>query len=353
MTTLRSAFDPKSNALNALRLVLATGVVIWHAAPLTGHNVGWAPAEQLFSGISVDGFFAISGFLILSSWVRRPHAATFLRARVLRIFPAFWVCLILTAVIIAPLSLLLAGKGMPATYAHSAQTYVWKNAALNIFQHGIAGTPSDVPYPGIWDGALWTLVWEFACYLGILALGVAGMIRYRATIPILFVLTVLGLLLTTVGVLDSFLAVNGARFGSMFLAGCMIYRYQNRIPLSWPLIAVAAVAILPTTLLPEYRLLAALPIAYVMIGAAALVKRERLTIGNDISYGVYIYGFPLQQLLAGTALVRIGVAPFAVVAMVVTVPVAAASWFLLEKPALRLKGNRVAQTAQEVAVMSA
>lgn len=84
---LSQVFDRRANGLNLLRLLLAAGVIVWHSFPLTGHDVGWGPARQFLSSISVDGFFAISGFLITGSWLTRPKLLSFLRARALRILP--------------------------------------------------------------------------------------------------------------------------------------------------------------------------------------------------------------------------------------------------------------------------
>jgi peptidoglycan/LPS O-acetylase OafA/YrhL len=107
------------------------------------------------SSAGVDGFFAISGFLILMSWHRRPHVGDYLTARVLRIMPAFYVVLIVTTVVSAPLGVAIQGGSPidlltdPAAYA-----YVWKNIALWIVDPGVAGTPVDVPYAGSWNASL-------------------------------------------------------------------------------------------------------------------------------------------------------------------------------------------------------
>ena len=68
--TLGQELDPRRNALNAWRLALATGVILWHSFLTTGHHIPFMPARQLLSEVFVDGFFAISGYLITSSWVR-------------------------------------------------------------------------------------------------------------------------------------------------------------------------------------------------------------------------------------------------------------------------------------------
>src|SRR5271156_6089014 len=81
---LGQEFDPRRNALNALRLALAVSVILWHSYPLTGHVIPWAALRQLLGHVGVDGFFAISGFLITSSWLRDPRARDYFVARGLR-----------------------------------------------------------------------------------------------------------------------------------------------------------------------------------------------------------------------------------------------------------------------------
>ena len=97
---------------------------------------------------------------------------------------------------------------------------------------------------------------------------------------------------------------------------------------------------LVSALLPDYRVVSAFPLAYLMIGLGALGRSRWVQARQDLSYGTYIFAFPLQQLLAGFGLWKLGVPMFALVSVLVTLPVAAASWFGIERPALRLKSSR-------------
>ncbi|MFF1574095.1 acyltransferase family protein [Leifsonia sp. NPDC058292] len=339
--TLQRVFDPKLNTLNALRLLLAISVIVWHSFPLTGAPHTAHPVTQLLGEGGVDGFFAISGFLIVSSWMRRPKWWPYLQARFLRIVPAFWVCLIVTAAVIAPIGVLLSGAGFPADFVGEAMRYVGGNAGLRVVQFGIAGTPAGVPYPDVWNGSLWTLWWEFLCYLAVLGLGLTRLLRFRATIPVIFLLCLAVVVATGAGAVDNFYLVNAARFGLMFFAGALVHQLQHRLPARWWLVGVAAVIIVAAAFLPDYRVLAAIPLAYLLIVAGALLKVRRLRLQNDISYGTYIYAFPLQQVLASAGLYALGVPLFAVLATVFTLAIATASWYAIEKPALRLKGASV------------
>ncbi|WP_322409928.1 acyltransferase [Microbacterium invictum] len=326
-----SVFDPRANGLNFVRLFLAAGVILWHSFPLTGAEIDLLPLRQLLAEVWVDGFFAISGFLILGSWMRDPHAGRYLRARILRILPAFWVCLLVTAFIVAPLATMTFGMGN--------LTYVVKNAVLWVFQYGIDGTPAGVPFPGVWNGSIWTLAWEFLCYLLILALGVTGALRHPPVVPVLFIICVLGIAFTSLAPVEIWLVETAARFGSMFLAGALIWQLQDRIRCNRNFVMLSILLVVGSLWLPDYRLLASLPLAYLMLVIGAVIKTPRLRLRNDISYGVYIYAFPIQQVLALAGVWTLGVPGFASLALAITVPVAAASWFLIEKPVLRYKNQ--------------
>lgn len=332
------------NALNFIRLMLALSVIIWHSFPLTGNTVEWHPAQQALAELGVDGFFAISGFLIYGSWKRNPNWWQYLAARALRIFPAFWACLIVTAFVIAPITTaLVTGRTYLDVISFENVKYVLQNAGLRIFDHSIAGTPLNVPHPGYWNGSLWTLFWEFLCYLGVLALGLLALYRYRATVPIIFGLTLLGLIATAYGPVENYWAVHGSRFGIMFAAGMLIEQYARRIPVSGLLLGAAAAVTAVSLFLPDYRVVGALPWAYLMLGLGALLKHPRLKLENDISYGVYIYGMPVQQVLASFGLAALGVPLFGALSILLTLPLAAASWFLLERHAMKLRPKRRVQ----------
>lgn len=327
-----SIFDPHANGLNFVRLLLAAGVIIWHSFPLTGHDIEWLPLRQIVSAVWVDAFFAASGFLIVRSWVRDPHAARYLRARLLRILPAFWVCLLFTAFVIAPLS---AGVLGPDNFG-----YVFKNAALWMAQPDIAGTPLGVPYEGIWNGSIWTLAWEFACYMMVLALGVFGLLKYRATLITLFAVCLVASGIGMLGVIDNWFVAAGARLGIMFLAGALVWQWRDSIRVTWTWLTAALVILVGSLWLPDYRVLAALPLAYLVLVSGATIKSPALRFSNDISYGVYIYAFPVQQTLAIFGLWELGIPLFALLSAIATLPLAIGSWFLIEKQALKLKGRR-------------
>ncbi|PIB80677.1 acyltransferase [Mycobacterium celatum] len=343
-------FDPRCNALNAWRLTLATGVILVHAYLCITHHV---PSGQVLGDIWVDGFFAISGFLITGSWLNKRQSRVYFAARGLRIFPGLWVCLIVIAFILAPAT---------GTVKLSSQiAFVLKNGTLLPLQPDIDGTPLQTHYH-IWDGSLWTLLFEALFYVLIAVVGSMGLLK-RWFISAAFVAAVTWMALLVaflppasffremlesgqpVGPDVFLMLVQGitARLLIMFLAGAVLYLYRDKIPANWTLVAVSAILAAVSMLLPDYRLVGAIPLAYMIIVSGALIRHKRLQLHNDLSYGTYIYSFPLQQLLL---IVGLSASPllFAAISTAVTLPVAALSWFLVERPSMRLK-NRIKQRA--------
>jgi hypothetical protein len=123
-------------------------VIFYHTFPLTGREVSYAPANQLFSEAWVDGFFAISGFLITSSWLNNPRPRDYFVARFLRVLPGLWFCLIITAFVVAPSAVAIQGGSVTKLLQSPAPfLYVLKNSAVAWLQPDIVGTPSGVPWP--------------------------------------------------------------------------------------------------------------------------------------------------------------------------------------------------------------
>ncbi|WP_102418552.1 acyltransferase [Mycobacterium sp. 4858] len=333
------AFDRHHNALNLWRLMLAVEVILWHSFPVTGHHVSSPVAERLLFSLGVDGFFAVSGFLVTASWFNTPQPRQYLRARALRILPGFYTCLIVTAFVCAPIGVALQGGSAVGLLRTSGPVkFVLFNSAIAHLKLDVGGTPQGVPHPRTWNASLWTLVYEVMCYLAVLAIGVAGLARHRWISSAMLAAGVLvAVLLGPMADPWSWTIPQClARFAIMFAAGAVLYQLRDVIPAKWSWVAVSfATVAVCGLLLPDYRIVGALPLAYGIIASGILLRRFHLH--NDLSYGVYIYAWPTQQLLVIGGLGHLDPLLFAAVATTATLPLAAASWFVIEKPALRLK----------------
>lgn len=339
---LGSVFDSRNNALNACRLALATEVILFHSFPLTGRVVESKAILQLLFSVGVDGFFALSGFLITASWLRNPDVREYFVARALRILPGYYIVLAITAFVVAPLSVAIQGGSAARLLFSSAPIeYVLKNSALVQLQLDVGGTPHDIPYPGIWNASLWSLVFEVMCYIAVAGLGLLGLASRRWTAPVILILATIAAIMLPPLTFPGLWTIPqlAVRSAIMFSAGALLYQWRDRIPARWSLVAVSVVIVLLSGMLPDYRVLGALPLAYAVVVSGVLIKNKRMNIHTDLSYGVYIYASPTQQLLAVAGLYTLNPFVFFGVSAMATLIPAAFSWFLIEKRALALKSR--------------
>lgn len=326
---------------------MASGVIWFHAYPLTDTPIPDIRLHRWLEEGWVDGFFVLSGFLIVGSWLRRPHPGAYLRNRVLRLYPAFLVCLVLTAFVFAPSAAWVEGVRLEPRWS---VRYVLTNAALRIRTPSIGDTLSSVPYPGEWNGSLWTLQFEFLCYLAVLGFGLLGVLRTRWGIPVLFVCAwALDLVVALHPALAEVRIPHGdmvpgyltlksvARFACVFSAGALIHHLRDRLPCSWRWVTVAGVIVVASLWLPHHRPTAALALAYGLVSAGALIRAPWAQLREDVSYGMYIYAYPVQQLLVVLGLHRLGFVSYVAMCLAVTAVLAYASWRWIEKPALAFK----------------
>ena len=332
--TITRRFDPRDNGLNAIRLVLAFLVIVSHSWSLGGFGEEPTLGDATIGSFAVGGFFGISGFLVTGSGLRLPAGAYAWR-RFLRIFPGLWVCLLVTAFVLAPaVGALRGGWSLP-----DALRYTGRNAPM-VFSltNEIGTTVRDVPVPS-WNGSLWTLRHEIACYVLVGLAGFSGMFRSKpwltaggfgavTGVVVVFAVTDMRGPVVTFAVLLSF-----------FLAGSALLRYGDRIPLTALVAGLAMVLLAATIATHTVKIFGALPVAYLCLWTATVLSGRLRKVGsrNDLSYGVYIYGFPVQQLLFLAGANSLGPMASAGLACVAVLPFAAMSWLLVERPSMRMK----------------
>jgi peptidoglycan/LPS O-acetylase OafA/YrhL len=329
--TLLDAFDPRANSLNALRVALAAVVIVSHAWPTGGFGEDPKLGGEGAGRWAVAGFFAISGFLVTGSRTQLGFGG-YLARRAARILPGFWACLIVTAFAVAPVAAWLSGAPYDPM---AALTYVGRNIALVILQPTIGDTLAHAPWQIEWNGSLWTLKWEFLAYI---AIGVAWALPVLRRLRWPFAA---GFLFLTAANLGAHLAGIGTRtetdalwLSTSFAGGVLLFLYRDRVRVDGR-IALAAVAVIVAADLTEtLSVFGELPIAYLMMYLAVVLPFQKAFARNDPSYGIYIYGFVVQQCLALAGVATWGgPAAMALLGIAVTVPVAYLSWWLVERPA--------------------
>jgi len=344
--------DPSRNSLNALRLVLALCVLVSHSFPLTGRSPEPSLAGESLGGWAVIGFFALSGYLITGSRLRGTFG-TYLASRVARIFPAFLACLVVVAFGFAPLAFWREHGTLSGflTTANTPANYMFQNAGLKMFDYSVASTLGANPYPYAWNGSLWSLWYEFACYIVIGLLAFVALRRSQVSPGRLTVLVALLFATTTaahaaIGTTQQYFGGNPdvtllAKLLPYFLGGSLVYLLRDRIPLVWP---VALAGALATAGLVWWSpawggQLAAPCVTLVLLWLGRTVPSPAWIQRNDLSYGIYIYAFPAQQLASMWGLGGRLVVHVAVSALIATA-LAGVSWFALERPVLRAARSR-------------
>ena len=338
----------RDNNFNLIRIIAALAVLISHGLILPAGNNAADPLYRLagveMGRLAVDVFFVVSGFLVTASLLARHDARAYIASRALRIFPGLLAMLLLTVLVLGP----LATTWPLAEYfgAHETTSYLARNAILLLnIQENLPGVFEHHPFAGVVNGPLWTLTFELKFYLLLLGLWwstywlAAPARRARVLARLALALAMAAL----IGHLLHLLVLPGERagleLGFQFFTGAVFYLYRDRIQLSRDRLFVALALLALSTSIDGLFAIALLPcLAYVVL-YAALVPGSRIRRWNrpgDYSYGIYIYGFPIQQwLIDGTP--EIAPATLIIISAAIVTALAALSWHLVEAPSLTLK----------------
>jgi len=335
----------RNHTFDLLRILFATAVLLAHAPALLDGNLSrelvhrFTHSPMTFGSVSVDGFFLLSGFLIVQSWQRDPHLLSFLQKRVLRIVPGYMVAAVLSTIAVG-----LLAPGVPHFFLHLG----WRFVASLLLLDGPA-TPPVFPgfhYAAV-NGSMWTVPYEFHCYLLVALCGLCRILRR----PVLW-LAIAVVLLTIITSATLQVLVTWPRFygltgepdevyrltATFFIGGCF-YLFRHRIKFRIPY-ALAAAAVLALVLrFSPSHLESALIVfgAYLLFYMAqrqtnALAWMDRVP---DISYGIYLYGWPVEALWIWYRHGSPWVAFF--VSALLSFVLGWLSWHLVERPMLSLK----------------
>lgn len=328
----------RRNNFTALRILFAWLVLFGHGFTITGYG-HLNPLKEFFEKstwigeIAVSGFFAISGYLVTASFLRR-GLIDYCISRMLRIYPALIVCIALTVFALGPCLSTLGS----AAYFSDVKTWdhLWNATALFPINFRLPGLFESLPRVGV-NGSLWTLPVEVSCYILLVVVGAAGLLRSRTlgniTVVLLFLFSFYYFSdLPLVGRVPKW-----AEPCVYFLLGVGCYLNRAAIPLGFPLAVLAGV--LAVTALGEAWFIFVFPPAFAYLVFFLAYRSPYLDIDRwlgDPSYGIYIYAWPTQQSLAFLFPEQ---GPYfnIVLTTVIVVPSALLSWHFLEKPALGLK----------------
>jgi len=362
------------NAFDFLRVVAASAVLLSHAFALYGLPEPKVLNGQYLGGTAVKVFFAVSGYLVMQSWVNDPHLGRYLQRRALRIFPGLVVATLVVTFVIGPIG---TEWGWARYLADDGPwRYLAGTISLKTSPGGLPGLFESNPLAGAANGSLWTLRYEVAMYFILAAVGMAlwhlpkrllvwatgalvvgfaygfmwlhmqGRHAFDQGVPVLWRLEPwrFGYNFQTKDFFD---------LGVYFFVGAGLFFARHSLPMRlWIGAAVLLLAsYVPSDAVQKLALWVGIPYAAIAFAMRAPVIFRDIK-GLDYSYGIYIYAWPVQQLLSQWGLSRgEPLVLVLILSLISTVALAALSWHFVERPSLRFKPTRVPPVqAQAVAV---
>jgi len=340
---LGDILEPRQNSFGVIRLTMAIAVLVSHsywfttgskiADPLvrfTGHSVG----EH-----AVQVFLFLSGILVAQSLVRSGSVLNYAVARILRIFPALLVCVLLTALVLGP----MFTRGGLAAYFGDRQLplYIIKTLMLVTGSAPLPHLFYDQPLPDMVNVSLWTLKYEVLCYIGLGVIGSIGLIneRLRPYTTLLLSLLVATAFIGQPKPLDTYTFLDNLRYFALyFYAGAVAFLLREYVRIDGLLLiplALAFVALIGTRF-GELACCLFLGYATLWVATFTFGPLRALTTDNDYSYGVYIFAGPIQQLVIAL-LPQYGPTAVSLHALSIALPMAVFSWELVERPAIAMR----------------
>ncbi|WP_445145900.1 acyltransferase family protein [Dyella sp. Tek66A03] len=326
------------NNFDGLRLAASLMVLFSHQFVLLGMHESILGLPMTLGNIAVAMFFVMSGYLVTESWYNDPHIMRFAMRRFLRIWPA----LMVAAVVIAIAGAVITSIPIGEYFGRGMRRFVMFNAQLRPV-YSLPGvfetTPVNTSLSAV-NGSWWTIPVEARCYAYVAILGAIGL-RQR----------LLSLLALAVVALMYFKTLPGHSLGNafdnlcyyysaFFLTGVCARQFDAEIRRHWLRLVGVGVACLLTAALIEHIQLA----AWVVIAPLTLWLGLRSTPGlraaarfGDLSYGIYLYAFFVQQLSVRYWPATHSYVTTTVVATIVTALLGWCSWHAAEAPALSLK----------------
>ena len=312
------------NNMDFLRLFFASLVILSHSPELVDGNRHRELLTQIFHTMSlgevaVAGFFTLSGYLIVQSWERSPNLFSFFKKRVLRIYPGFIVAALFTAFVFGPL-------GSENARYFSEFNYV--SFVKSVLLLSIPATPPTM----IGNGAMWTIQSEFICYMIVALMGFSGLSKCRYLAPFLYVLIAAHL------IRKNALFAPFTFFG-YFLSGTTFYYFREHIRYTRRGSLIAVCVLFVAMFHPMTSWLGITTVGTYFLFACSFAHApflQNVARSADISYGTYLYGWPIQMSLIHFVP---SISPWGVFAIALPLSMICGwlSFKIVEQPFLRLK----------------
>ncbi len=330
----------RQNNINFIRFAAAAMVIYGHMAHLVG-----APVPQLFgqevSTIAVKVFFVLSGYLITKSFVRDENYFRYAIRRIFRIFPGLIFIVLFCIFILGPIASTLS----VSDYFQNENTWRYLRNCLLYPIYSLPGVFVDNFYPNAVNGSLWTLPVEFAMYI-ILPIIYVGLRKLKITQTGIAIIGI-SILAFNVARLNFFPELRIIIWGSNLVDGCMLasyffagalftfenFRSKLNLQVACFLLAFLAIINLRNYWQWEIALFLFLPYIVLSLSFAQPSIFGRVFAKNDYSYGLYLWGMPVQQLFVYYfGIDFLGLIPYSLLCMVIATLCAMFSWHFIEQP---------------------
>ena len=335
----------KNNNFDFLRFLFALLVVISHSYPLSGSSEGsqWiyqiTNSQIVLAQIGLSGFFIISGYFIFRSLERSKSIFDYFKKRFLRLFPALLVVLLLT-ILLAPL---VYKSEIPFFKNNAVYTYVPNNLSLYRFQSSIKGIFDTNAYHAI-NGSLWTIRYEFSLYV---ALSLLFFFRSQKRVVVILVsfafiafyfLYNFYLNRLAGSTLFGLQGIHLLNLGTFFISGSLLAALQfEKIKHKSVIFGISVLILMLSLYFNCYDSVKHLvfPIVILLIGFIPLPFIRAFGKFGDMSYGIYIYSFPILQTLM--YFFKLKTYELLIFSVMLSIVFGYLSWHLIEKRALKYK----------------
>lgn len=289
----------------------------------------------------VMGFFALSGYLITSSFDRTKNIPEFLTHRFFRIFPGFWVCLLFTAFVIAPVIFCLnrPAAAFPITGQGSALQFVRHNFFLKVDQWNIRDVLIYANYQGSLNGSLWSLYPEMQCYFFTMIAGFSGLFNKNKFLYLIVAVTIFTYFTVILNFSKNFgptvLSLSPAlKLYASYVAGTLVYVFRDQLLFEKRSVVFLVLYGLILVKFGGYHLFSPLLVALVLLNVFQLFEFK---LKYDISYGIYIYSFPVQQLLSQIFHNKLNMVVFIFLSLLISGVLGFFSYVFVERTFIKLR----------------
>ncbi len=345
MYVLSNTLRRGNNNFDLMRLLASLMVMLGHSYGMQAggfESMLMLTHLESFASLAVYAFFLVSGMLVSASFAARPSVLRFAAARAARIWPGVIVCSAVIAFIIGPIF-----TSLPVLqYLSAPAVYRWfaSNASLLGNVGGpLPGLFADHHAKFLVNSPAWTLPVELKCYVLVLLAGSAGLLASRRGVLAFFIVasSMFAYFIARplhIGFLQDFFVLQmGYSFYPVpfFLLGMLLYGFRENVVLSGRLALVLLFGAAVLRYSWPGTIFFYLCFAYGLLWFCSAKILFRLRPKHDYSYGIYLYGFVIQQVFSGFQ-PNMGSYLSLVFTVPITVVVAAISWHWVERPALLL-----------------